>query len=224
MQTEVLGQIEKSMKKLKPLRPQKVLTKITLSTAVFFSTTVLLAVLLVVNFIKNPPQKAYDTTTVLNKIVQIGELATIRYNYSGVIGFEDNYKILNVKVPLTEKSFLLKYTGYVKAGVDFGNIEVDVGKEFIHVSMPKAKILDAVIDEHSVKVYNESDNAFNPIKIADYNSALIKEKRTMQQDAVTQGILREAQNRSEQLIRSLLEEMGFKEIRFTEEMIIPKLN
>ena len=212
------------MKKLKPLRPQKVLTKITLSTAVFFSTTVLLAVLLVVNFIKNPPQKAYDTTTVLNKIVQIGELATIRYNYSGVIGFEDNYKILNVKVPLTEKSFLLKYTGYVKAGVDFGNIEVDVGKEFIHVSMPKAKILDAVIDEHSVKVYNESDNAFNPIKIADYNSALIKEKRTMQQDAVTQGILREAQNRSEQLIRSLLEEMGFKEIRFTEEMIIPKLN
>ncbi len=198
--------------------------KCNIPAIVFFSTTLILAVLLVISRVENPPQKRYDTTTVLNKIVQVKELATIRYNYSGVIGFEDSYKILNVKVPLTDKFFLLKYNGYVKAGVDFGNIKAEVYKETVHVSMPKAKVLDTVIDENSVKVYNESYNSFNPIKIADYNSALTKEKRTMQEDAVKQGILREAQNQSQLLIKSLLEEMGFKEIRFTEEVVMPQLN
>ena len=32
----------------------------------------------------------------------------------GFIGFKDNFKILNIGVPLTDKYFLLKYNGYLK--------------------------------------------------------------------------------------------------------------
>lgn len=198
--------------------------KVNSTTLFFILTTVILGVLLVVNQAKKPKERGYDSTTVLSKIVHMQELALVKYNYTGVIGFKDFYKILNINVPLTEKYFLLKYNGYIKAGVDFSRIKVDVNAENVHVSVPKAKIMDTVIDENSVQVYDESDNAFNPIKISDYNKALIKEKATMTQDAVKQGILKDATDQAKLAITSLLQEMGFKKIEITEEITLPPVH
>lgn len=90
--------------------------------------------------------------------------------------------------------------------------------------MPPAQIFDVVIDENSVTVYGESENAFNPIKISDYNKALIDEKATMRQDAIRQGILKDADNQAGIAIKSLLQEMGFKHIDITSELTIPELH
>ncbi len=179
--------------------------KTSYSTYFFLGTTIVLALLLGINKMNEAREKRYDTSTVLSKIVHIQELATVKYSYSGVIGFKDNFKILNISVPLTDKYFLLKYNGYLKAG-------------------PRAQIFDIVIDENSVKVYDESDNAFNPIKISDYNNALIEEKETMRQDAMKQGVLKDANNQAELAVKSLLQEMGFKNINITLEVVIPELH
>ena len=141
--------------------------RISYPTYFFLGTTIILALLLGINRINGTRTKKYDTSTVLSKIVHIQELATVKYSYSGVIGFKDNFKILNISVPLTDKYFLLKYNGYLKAGVDFSRVKVNINGENVHVSMPRAQIFDVVIDENSVKVYDESENAFNPIKISD---------------------------------------------------------
>ncbi len=194
------------------------------STYFFLATTIILAMLLIFNKMNEAKDRKYDTSTVLSKIVHIQELATVKYNYSGVIGYKDNFKILNISVPLTDKYFLLKYNGYLKAGVDFGKIKVNINGENVHVSMPRAQIFDIVIDENSVKVYDESENAFNPIKISDYNKALMDEKETMRQDAIKQGVLKDANNQAELAIKSLLQEMGFKNINITLEVVIPELH
>ncbi|HBC39462.1 MAG TPA: hypothetical protein DC016_11350, partial [Porphyromonadaceae bacterium] len=120
------------------------------STYFFLITTIVLAMLLIFNKMNNVQDKRYDTSTVLSKIVHIQELATVKYSYSGVIGFKDNFKILNISVPLTDKYFLLKYNGYLKAGVDFSRVKVNINGENVHVSMPRAQIFDVVIDENSV--------------------------------------------------------------------------
>ena len=44
----------------------------------------------------------------------------------------------------------------------------------VHVSIPMPKILDTVVDENSMEVFNESENAFNPLKMEDYKQALIR--------------------------------------------------
>ena len=194
------------------------------STYFFLATTIILAMLLIFNKMNEAKDRKYDTSTVLSKIVHIQELATVKYNYSGVIGYKDNFKILNISVPLTDKYFLLKYNGYLKAGVDFSKIKVNINGENVHVSMPRAQIFDIVIDENSVKVYDESENAFNPIKISDYNKALADEKETMRQDAIKQGVLKDANNQAELAIKSLLQEMGFKNINITLEVVIPELH
>jgi hypothetical protein len=83
--------------------------------------------------------------------------------------------------------------------------------------------MDTVIDEKSVEVFNESENAFNPIKISDYNDALSREKNVMIREAMEQGIFTEATHQAKMAITTLLREMGFKQINITEELIIPQV-
>jgi hypothetical protein len=198
--------------------------KISVSTLFFFLTTLILAVLLLVNNSRSEKERGYNSSSVMNRITYMQELALVKHNYTGVISYKDYMKFLNINVPLTDKYFLLKYNGYIKAGVDFNRIKVDVKNDTtVHVSIPRPKILDTVIDEKSVEVFNESENAFNPIKISDYNDALSREKNVMIRDAMEQGIFAEATQQAKMAITTLLREMGFKEISITEELIIPQV-
>lgn len=198
--------------------------KISIPTLFFFLTTVILAFTLLVTNILTDKEVGYDSTTVMSRISHIQELALVKHNYTGVIGFKDYKRILNINIPLTDKYFLLKYNGYLKAGVDFSRIKINaLTDSMVHVSIPKPEIFDTVIDEGSVQIYNESENAFNPIKISDYNEALSREKNIMISDAVKQGILKDATDQARMVLTAMLEEMGFLDIRITEELIIPQI-
>lgn len=199
--------------------------RINILTVFFFVLSVILAIMLMMGNKRAEKERGYDSSSVMNRISYIQELALVRYNYTGVISYKDYRKFLNINVPLTDKYFLLKYNGYIKAGVDFNRIKATVDNDtVVHISMPKPKILDTVIDEKSVQVYNESENAFNPIKISDYNEALSREKNVMIRDAIEQGIYRQATDEAKLAITSLLKEMGFTQIHFTEELVMPQLH
>lgn len=198
---------------------------ISIPTIFFFLTTVILGFALLINNNKRAEYPGYSSSTIMNRITHIQELALVKHNYTGVISYKDYMKFLNINIPLTDKYFLLKYNGYLKAGVDFSRVKIDVQNDStIHVSIPKPKILDTVIDEKSVEVFNESENAFNPIKISDYNEALTREKNNMIKDAIDQGILSDATEQAKIVLRTMLEEMGFSQIYITEELIIPQIH
>lgn len=196
--------------------------KINKSTLFFLFTTLVLGVLLIINVTKQEKKRGYDSSSIMNRISYIQDLALVKYNYTGVISYRDYKKLLNINIPLTDKYFLLKYNGYIKAGVDFSRIKIDVQNDSsVHVSIPKPKIMDTVIDENSIEVFNESENAFNPIKISDYNEAVSREKNVMIRDAVKQGIYTESTAQAKLALSSLLKEMGFTDINITEELTIP---
>lgn len=198
--------------------------KISIPTLFFFVTTIILTFTLLVTNKSGEKDFGYDSSTVLSRITHIQELALVKHNYTGVIGFKDYKKILNINIPLTDKYFLLKYNGYLKAGVDFSRIKINALTDtLVHVSIPKPEIFDTVIDEKSVQIYNESENAFNPIKISDYNEALAREKSVMINDAINQGILKDATEQAKMVLTAMLEEMGFAEIKITEELVIPQV-
>lgn len=197
--------------------------KISISTLFFAITTVILAVLLMVSNRTNEKERGYDSSSVMNRIAYMQELALVRYNYTGVISYRDYRKLFNLNVPLTDKYFLLKYNGYIKAGVDFSQIKVNViNSTDVHVSIPKPMILDTVVDENSMEVFNESDNAFNPLKMNDYKEALIREKEVMTRDAISQGIYDQATEQAKLTLTTLLRDMGFTNIDITEEFVVPR--
>lgn len=194
-----------------------------LRTVLSLFTIVLLAVLLVLSLRNQPKMRKYDSSSIMNRISFMQELALVRHNYTGVISYKDYMKFLNINVPLTDKYFLLKYNGYIKAGVDFNRIKVDVLNDTsVHVSIPKPTILETSIDENSVQVYNESQNAFNPIKISDYNEAISREKDVMVRDAIRGGIYTQAAEQAKLAIRSLLQQMGYTDVQITEELTLPQ--
>ncbi len=198
--------------------------KISIPTLFFFLTTIILAFTLLIKNSSKYKESEYDSSTVMSRITHIQELALIKQNYTGVIAYKDSKKILNINVPLTDKYFLLKYNGYIKAGVDFSRIKINtLTDSLVHVSIPKPQIFDTVIDEGSIQIYNESENAFNPIKISDYNEALTREKSIMINDAIKQGIFKDATNQAKMVLTAMLKEMGFIEIKITEELFVPQI-
>jgi len=80
----------------------------------FFLTTVILAIVLLVHNKGIEKERRYDSSTVMNRISYMQELALVKHNYTGVIGFKDYMKILNINVPLTEKYFLLNITDILR--------------------------------------------------------------------------------------------------------------
>lgn len=157
-------------------------------------------------------ESQYDATAIMNRIENLSELALVKYNYTGVIGFNEYLKLLDMNVPFTKKYFLLKYSGYVKAGLELDKVQISVDKDYIELRLPEAKIFDTVIDEKSIHVYNQSGNVFNPLKVEDFKNALIAEKKKIQASAIKEGILSTATERAHLVLSLMLVDMNFKRI------------
>ena len=186
-----------------------------------YSALLMLALALVLAFMLYRTKYAqsrqlYDSSVIMEKISYVKELSLVKYSYSGVISFTDYLRFINLQVPMTEKSFLIKYTGYVKAGIDVSKTTVSVKGKTVKIGLPKPVIQETVIDETSLQVYDESMNILNPIKVADYQIAIVAEQNKIKQDALAKGILTESSDQAHKFITSLLEELGFEIIEIDE--------
>lgn len=170
------------------------------------------AIFFILNKNEIEQESQYDATAIMNRIENLSELALVKYNYTGVIGFNEYLKLLDMNVPFTKKYFLLKYSGYVKAGLELDKVQIRVDKDYIELRLPEAKIFDTVIDEKSIHVYNQSGNVFNPLKVEDFKNALIAEKKKIQASAIKEGILSNATDRAHLVLSLLLVDMNFKRI------------
>ena len=90
--------------------------------------------------------KVINCTIIAERLSKISELSTIKYNYSNIIALKNSKKFKDFYIPFTEKSFLIKYSGYIKAGVDLKDLDVVVIEERVTITLKKSKILDHVIN------------------------------------------------------------------------------
>ena len=154
--------------------------------------------------------------TIEEKVSKIVELSTVKYNYTNVAAYKDRKKINGTNLPFTEKGFLIKYNGYIKAGVDLKNIEVSLkDKETVEVTLPRPVILDNVIDEDDIYIYDEKDTVFNNLSINDLYDVLKEEKQKTETEVIDKGLLNEAQKNANEILLTFLEDMGFKNIKVT---------
>ena len=147
------------------------------------------------------------------KVSRIVELSTVVYNYTDIVSYKDNIQVNGLGVPFTNKSFIIKYSGYIKAGIDLESLDFNIiDKNNIKITMAKAKVLDNVIVEEDVEFFDEKDGLFNKLNFKDLYAVLIGEKEKIKAEAIKNGLLNEAERNGEEIIRSLLEEMGFEKI------------
>lgn len=145
-----------------------------------------------------------NTELINNKLEEAKELTTLKYHYTNMGQFENQNDFYGWKVPFTTKSFIVSYDGTIHAGVNLEKAVVGVGNNRIDIQVPSSTILSHEINEESLKVFLEKDTIFNLIKIEDYNDFAKDQKKVVEEKAIKNGLLTEANEKAEKTIKELL--------------------
>jgi hypothetical protein len=147
----------------------------------------------------------YDSETLITQVKQLRQLVTVKYSIRDVVGLRE------AKVPFGEESILLMVKGDAVAGVDLSAVTQRdvryVGKRAVIVTLPHAKIFDAILDEKQTKVWDRHVTWWTPW--VPYDADLEHKARLQAIDdvrsaALSMGILDQAQKNAETSIREFL--------------------
>lgn len=147
-----------------------------------------------------------ESRTVAFGLKDMGELATQAGYFTNVQSSTSNRQLFGLDIPFTTSKYIYSYDGVVKAGLDFSKIEVQVddANRTVTVKLPEIEILDVNIDNNSLKIYDESQSIFTPLRISDVNDAQIELKEQVRQTAIDNGILDEARQNAKTIISGFL--------------------
>ena len=150
--------------------------------------------------------KEVDISMIEEQIHNIGELATIEYLYTDAGRFSETNQLFGVDIGITEKSFIAKWDGSIKAGINIENIKLTYNKisKTITVSIPAAEILSHELDENSIETLDEKDGLFNPLKVEDVRVFDAESKAAMEKRAIDNGLLEKAETNAKNIIYELI--------------------
>jgi len=156
--------------------------------------------------------KVINSTVIAERLSKISELSSLKYNYSNILAVKNSKKFEDYSIPFTEKSFLIKYSGYIKAGVDLKDLTVLVNKKRITITLKKAKILDNSINSEDLFIYDEKSSMFNKLSMQDMINELSSEKSKVENNLLKTGFLDGANANVKSLLEGILLNMGFENV------------
>lgn len=166
------------------------------------------------NLLKSNLVKTHDSTVILNKLSEVSELTTYKYEYTNVIISKTQNQKFGFNIPFNEAIKLIKYQGYIKAGTDFSKtkIAIDNNSKRITIKVPKS-----VIHENAVLVEKTVVEDLKGEVFSDYPPQLIleeisKDKHEIESRAIEEGLLEKSDTRVRLLCESLLMNFGFDEV------------
>ena len=150
--------------------------------------------------------KTISTDEIESSMEKIGELATIEYIYTDAGKFEDSNKFKDFKIPFTRKSFIVKWSGTIKAGISLEDVktEIDEDNKTITVYVPESEILSHTHDPDGFEILDESNNIFNPIEVDDVNTFTVENDSFTEQRAIEKGLLEKADENARTIIENSL--------------------
>lgn len=149
----------------------------------------------------------YTSRTVEFGLRNIGELASQAGYFTSVQTIKGSRELFGITIPFTQSQYIYSFDGIVKAGIDFQKIAVDANDatKVITVKLPHATILDVVVDQNSLVVYDQSKNIFSPLKLENVQESTIIMKEEVKQKAIDNQILVNAEKNAELLISGFLQ-------------------
>jgi len=150
---------------------------------------------------------------VSEKLVSISELATARYDYSNVISIKDNISFKDIAIPFTEKSFVIKYTGYITAGLDLTSATFTINKDILNINIPQCSILSHTVNEDEIFIFDEKTSIFNPLTMDDMLKEIIDEKDKTEAEVIGEGFLDQVTVDTIQLLKEIFSNSDFKEVK-----------
>jgi len=154
-----------------------------------------------------------DQPTIVRQIQQLQRLESVSYTMDKIISGERNNPYF--PQPLAGERLLLIVHGEVIAGVDLASLDpagVKISGRDISVRLPKAEIFTTRLDNSKTRVYSRDTGIFS---IPDPNletNVRQEAERQLHDAAVSDGILKTADENARQTITTLLTGLGFTKI------------
>ena len=149
------------------------------------------------------------------RLTKISELASVTYTYTNMAQFENSDDFYGMKIPFTTKKFILSYDGTIKAGIDLGDVEIEVRDNDVTVTLPEAEILAHEIDADSVEIFDEKTSIFNPFTIEDFTAFQAAQREVMEEKALQRGLLAQAREKAGNSVRLMLASVLPEEAQLT---------
>lgn len=157
-----------------------------------------------------------ETSLVQDKLIELSEWTTLRYEYSNVIvsRTDKTLTVLGNDFNFAEAIKLIEYSGYLKAGTDMSKVELkyDEDTKKIYAKVPKSKILDNVVDTNSARVEDIKGNIFSDYPPQIVFDEINANKAELEKEKIAEGFLEEADRRIKQLLTSFLLANGYEEV------------
>ena len=144
------------------------------------------------------------------KLIPVQELATSRFEYTGLKEIDKAREVLGVNIPLTTKEIDISYSGVIEVGYDLNdmNYEIIPGLNTIVLQLPKPTV-DSYIIQDTI-VCKEKNNILNPIHADEVSKCLVDVEKDELQRAEQQGIYTEAEEHLKHIISTSLAELNYK--------------
>lgn len=141
-----------------------------------------------------------------NQILSVKELTTLKYKYTNVGSFENQSEFYGMKLPFTQKKFIISYDGEVNAGINLEEAKITLNKDDqkISINIPHAEILNHSIDEDSLTIFDEKNSIFNQLEVKDFSDFRKDEMKKVEKDLEEKGFLEEADKKTQEAIVEIL--------------------
>jgi len=168
--------------------------------------------------ILSSPTVTIDTSrpTVLDEVRSLSKLETVHYQLEKVVTGKSSGPLPDF---LTSDKILLVAHGEVVAGVDLSKItedDVSVVSNTVTIRLPKAEVLYSKLDNDKTYVYDRQTGIFSR---PDPNlETQIREaaEQDILNTAMEDGILDQAATNAQDVLRTLLTGLGYKQVNFTQ--------
>lgn len=145
-----------------------------------------------------------------NSIEKIGELSTAKYDYTDVTSFnKSELEFWGLSIPWINSQIIVKYSGTIKAGIDFTKVEINVDEETktIDIALSPAHIISSEIDLSKCKVYNTKKFIFDAFEIDNAGELFDDCKKRENKKAENSGLLKTAEDNAKATIVNLVNEL-----------------
>jgi hypothetical protein len=160
---------------------------------------------------KNNLEKKSDFVS--EKLISISELATSRYDYSNVLSIKNSLSFKDITIPFTEKSFVIKYNGYIAAGLDLSTATFSIDKNILTITIPPCSILTHNVNEDEVFIFDEQTSIFNKLSMDDMLSEIVADKAITEERVIKDGFLDEVTVDTIQLLKDIFLNCGFDDVK-----------
>jgi hypothetical protein len=152
-----------------------------------------------------PGGSKVNSVTIQSEITKISELATATYTYTNADKYQLNpKKVFGIDLPFTDSSFVVKYDGKIKAGVDMSKVKVSTRGTKVIIKMPDAEILSNEINNID---YLDDSDIFRRISHGDAADFIESQQKVMAKKAEEAGLLKEADKNAKTYLKGLVYKM-----------------